>query len=115
MKVLRNFLRRHSGAVINEEISKDYFLNEIQNPQTEVSPELTLESLNLSKLQERPYHIQMDDTVPVVNTQRHECIELNTKNFNEEQKNILITIVGEILPGVTAENLAARIQPPFSH
>ena len=113
--MMADFRRRHREAVLNEEFPKNYALNEIQNPLTEISPALTLESLNLLKPPERSYHAHIEDTDRVVSTQSLESMELNTKKLNEGQENVLNTMVDEILPGITAENLFAPVQRPFHH
>ncbi len=113
--MITDFRRRYSGADLNDELTKDYLLTEIQNSLSEISPALSLESLNLPKPPERSYHIQVENTNPVGNTQKIESIEVNTTKFNKGQNNVFNTILGAILPGVTAENLCAPFQSPFNH
>ena len=50
-----------------------------------------------------------------MNTETIETIEQNIKTFIKGQTNVFNTIVGEIVPGVTAENLDAPVQRPFNH
>ena len=42
-------------------------------------------------------------------------IALNTKKFKKYQKEALNTIVGEIIPRVTVDNLHGPVQRPFNH
>ena len=74
---------------------------------------MTLASLHLARLRKHLHYIHREDADPFVNTKRIESIMLNTKKFNIVQTNVLNTIVGETLPGVTAEKLDAPVQRPF--
>ena len=56
--MITDFRRRHARMVLNNGISKDFVLNEIQNSLAEISPALSLKSLNLSILSECSYHIE---------------------------------------------------------
>ena len=94
--------------VLNDGLPEDYVLNEIQNSLTEISPSLTLKSLNLPRPAERSYLIQPDDPKPPVVPHNIESIVSNTMKFNKDQRKVFNTIAGEILHGLTADNLYAQ-------
>ena len=57
----------------------------------------------------------MEHEGPLLNRQSLESMELNTKKFNEEQKNAVNRVVGEIIQGIRTQNLHAPVKHPFNH
>ena len=64
--MIQDFRRRHTGMVLNDGLSEDNVLNEIQNSLTEINPSLSWKSLNPPRPPERSYLIQPDDPEPPV-------------------------------------------------
>ena len=114
-QMIADFRRRHIGEYLTDELAEAYVLNEIQNSLREISPSLSFKSLNLPVPPEHSYHIDTESTEPVPTTENIESVMSSTKNFNNEQRRVFNTIIGEILPGVTTENLSAHVKRPFNH
>ena len=83
--MITDFRTRHTGIVLSDGLSEDNVLNEIQNSLTEISPFLSLKSLNLLRPAERSYLIQPDDPELSVVPHNIESIVLNTMKFNKDQ------------------------------
>ena len=52
--MIPDFRRRHTGMVLNEGLSEDNVLNEIQSSLTDLNPSLSLKSLNPPRPQDGP-------------------------------------------------------------
>ena len=113
--IIPDFRKRNAGLVVNDGLVADYVLNQIQNLLIEVSPALSLKSLNLPTPAERSYHIEADVQEQPLDRKNIVSIALNSEKFNKDQEEVLNTIVGEILSGVTADNLHAPVERPFNH
>ena len=95
---IADFRKRNAGVVLNDGLAADYVWNEILNWFTEISPTLSLKSLNLPRPAKSCYHIETDGQEHRVDTKNIVSIGFNTKKFNKYQKELFNTIVGEILP-----------------
>ena len=113
--MISDFRRRHLGKVLDDELANDYVLTEIQDSLTDISPSLTLQSLNLPLPSIFVRHDKLQNAQTAKNIQVIERIVSNTKLLNNEPKYVFRIIVGEILPGVTSENLLGSVQSPFNH
>ena len=112
--MMPDFRRRHLGTVLDDELANDYILTEIQDLLTQISPSLTLESINLPVPSVFVRHDQLENTQTAKNIQVIERIVSNAKLLNNEQKKVFNIILGETLPGVTSENLRRSVQSPFN-
>ena len=113
--MISDFRRRHLGKVLDDELANDYVLTEIQDSLTDISPSLTLQSLNLPVPSIFVRHDQLENAQTAKNIQVIERIVSNTKLLNNKPKYVFSIIVGEILPGVTSGNLIGSVQSPFNH
>ena len=113
--IITDFRRRHPGAFPNDNFVEEYVLNEIRTSLSEIIPALTLESFNLPRAPVRSYDMPFQHSAPLSNTDDMESIISCTEKFNKEQRNVLDPILGEILPGVIADNLEAPVHRPFNH
>ena len=90
-------------------------MSEVKTSLSEISSVLTLESLNIPRSPVRSSDIPVQYSAPLSNTDDMESIISCTEKFSKEQQNVFNIILGEILPGVTAENPEAPVQLPFYH
>lgn len=77
-------------------------------------PSLTIEPVNILKAPIRSYDIPVQYSVLVYNIDDMESIFFSTEKFNKEQQNVFNKILGEILPGVKADNPEAPIENHYS-
>ena len=113
--IITDFRRRHPGAFQNDNFVEEYVLNEIRTSLYKISPVLTLEPFNIPRAPVRSYDMPFQHSAPLSNADDIKSIISCTEKFRKEQRNVFNTILGEILPGVTADNPEAPVQRPFNH